>query len=143
MNIKIGIVEKEKVLHKFFREYTDDDFKTIKTNKCSKCKYKSHIGGVPGVSENTPAIVNHLICDYLNKTGNKRPCRPELCKFYIEGAENNMNQETHEKFVDFETYCEICKNKDLSATSEPCSECLSNPVNFESSKPVNFKKKEQ
>ena len=48
-----------------------------------------------------------------------------------------MNEETHEKFVNF-AYCQICKSANLTEKDEPCNSCLTNPVNFESSKPVKY-----
>ena len=40
--------------------------------------------------------------------------------------------------VRFSEYCIVCKYKDLNPTDEPCNECLSNPINLHSRKPVNF-----
>ena len=47
------------------------------------------------------------------------------------------------KEVDFNTYCEICENRDLNGYEEPCDECLSTPYNLNTSKPINFKEKEK
>ena len=44
-----------------------------------------------------------------------------------------------EKFVFFNEYCPHCENKALPDDEEPCNECLTNPVNQYSHKPVNFK----
>lgn len=41
--------------------------------------------------------------------------------------------------VDFETYCKICKHKDVLQSDEPCNTCLEQFWNWNSSKPVNFK----
>ena len=46
------------------------------------------------------------------------------------------------KEVYFEQYCKKCKNEKLTEFEEPCAECLSNPTNLNSHKPVNFDKKE-
>jgi len=46
------------------------------------------------------------------------------------------------KFVEFDEYCKICKFKRTKYDQEPCNECLSNPVNLHSRKPVNFEKME-
>ena len=45
------------------------------------------------------------------------------------------------KEVYFNEYCEMCKNKDVQEDKDPCNECLTNPVNVNSHKPVNFKEK--
>lgn len=47
-----------------------------------------------------------------------------------------------EKFVEFDEYCDICKYKDVKGYEDPCNECLDNPVNEDSHRPVNFKKDE-
>ena len=47
-----------------------------------------------------------------------------------------------EKFVEFDKYCPKCVNKDKPETEDPCNDCLNNPVNLGSHKPVNFKEKE-
>ena len=41
--------------------------------------------------------------------------------------------------VDFETYCKICKHKNVLQSDEPCNTCLEQFWNWNSSKPVNFK----
>lgn len=41
--------------------------------------------------------------------------------------------------VDFETYCKLCKYKDVLQSDEPCTSCLEQFSNYNSSKPVNFK----
>lgn len=48
------------------------------------------------------------------------------------------------KFVEFENYCKDCKYYDIKDTEgkEPCNECLSNPINLYSKKPVKYEKKE-
>lgn len=47
------------------------------------------------------------------------------------------------KEVYFDKYCEMCKHKDVKDHEEPCNECLDNPTNFYSHKPVNYKKEEK
>ncbi len=44
------------------------------------------------------------------------------------------------KEVYFNEYCSKCKYKDTSEADDPCDECLNNPSNVDSHKPVNFKK---
>lgn len=43
------------------------------------------------------------------------------------------------KEVYFDKYCSKCENKDLKESKDPCHECLSNPVNLYSHKPIHFK----
>lgn len=47
-----------------------------------------------------------------------------------------------EKFVEFDKFCENCKYKDVKQDEEPCNECLENPVNEHSIKPIKFEKQE-
>lgn len=47
------------------------------------------------------------------------------------------------KEVYFHQYCKSCKHKDVKDTDEPCNECLDNPTNLYSHKPVNWAKKER
>lgn len=43
------------------------------------------------------------------------------------------------KEVDFETYCETCEHKDLKENFDPCNDCLGEPMNANSEKPVYWK----
>ena len=43
--------------------------------------------------------------------------------------------------VYFHKYCKTCVNKDVNEAEDPCDECLANPVNSCSHKPVNWKEK--
>ena len=45
--------------------------------------------------------------------------------------------------VDFEKHCKTCKYKDLEEKYDPCNDCLDNPVNTNSSKPVYYKEDEE
>ena len=45
------------------------------------------------------------------------------------------------KEVYFDQYCKKCLHKDEDETSDACDECLANPSNINSHKPVNFKEK--
>ena len=47
--------------------------------------------------------------------------------------------ENQMKFVEFDKYCDKCAHKETNEWEEPCNECLSNIVNENSHKPVNFK----
>lgn len=45
------------------------------------------------------------------------------------------------KEVYFDQYCKKCAHKDEDEASNACDECLANPANINSHKPVNFKEK--
>ena len=45
------------------------------------------------------------------------------------------------KIVDF-SWCNQCKYKNIDDTEDPCYECLDEPVNIDSHKPVYFEDKE-
>lgn len=45
------------------------------------------------------------------------------------------------KEVDFHKYCKTCKYSKNKDTDEPCDECLENPVNTNSHRPVFWKHK--
>lgn len=47
------------------------------------------------------------------------------------------------KEVDFNKYCKTCKNKDTKEYEDPCNDCLSEPINVRSHKPVNWEEKEK
>lgn len=47
------------------------------------------------------------------------------------------------KIVEFVEYCNKCKFENLTEEDEPCDECLSNPVNEDSHKPIDFVEKEK
>lgn len=38
--------------------------------------------------------------------------------------------------VYFDRYCKTCKHENLKENKDPCHECLSNPCNLNSHKPV-------
>lgn len=46
------------------------------------------------------------------------------------------------KEVDFHSYCPKCKNEKVKEEDDPCYECLQEPCNLNSSKPVNYEAKE-
>lgn len=50
-------------------------------------------------------------------------------------------EETY-KEVYFDQYCKICKFEKNKETDEPCDECLNEPVNVYSHKPVCWKEKD-
>lgn len=43
--------------------------------------------------------------------------------------------------VNFDAYCNDCEHVEKMSTEEPCNECLSNPVNQHTDKPVMFREK--
>ena len=44
------------------------------------------------------------------------------------------------KFVNFE-WCKSCKHKDKAEDEEPCRDCLDEPTNLHSEKPVKWEEK--
>lgn len=51
-----------------------------------------------------------------------------------------MNEEQNPKEVFFYEYCEKCVNWKVPDGDDPCNECLGEPFNMNSHKPVYFKK---
>lgn len=47
------------------------------------------------------------------------------------------------KEVLFGKYCPKCKYEKLEEYKDPCHECLNNPVNANSHKPIYFKEREE
>ncbi len=47
------------------------------------------------------------------------------------------------KEVFFIRYCPKCKHKDVPETEDPCNECLTEPANEYSHKPVKFEDRER
>lgn len=45
------------------------------------------------------------------------------------------------KEVYFDQYCKTCLNQKIAEKDEPCRECLDNPANLYSHKPVKYEKK--
>lgn len=45
------------------------------------------------------------------------------------------------KEAHFYEYCKKCKNRDVSNTEEPCDECLSEPTNLNTHRPVKYETK--
>ena len=44
-------------------------------------------------------------------------------------------------FVEFEKFCKTCKHKGKKESEQPCCECLDNPTNLNSHKPVRYEEK--
>lgn len=53
-----------------------------------------------------------------------------------------MGTEETYKEVYFGQYCAICKHEKKLENERPCAECLDNPINLHSHKPVNWEEKE-
>lgn len=51
--------------------------------------------------------------------------------------------EIKKKIVAFEKYCKTCKYKDVKEVKDPCNECLDNPVNDDSHKPVCYEEEKK
>lgn len=51
--------------------------------------------------------------------------------------------EVIERFVEFDRYCKTCKYERLEDSKDPCCECLDEPVNLYSTKPVKWEAKEK
>lgn len=45
------------------------------------------------------------------------------------------------KEVYFDQYCKSCEHEKVKDVEDPCNECLDNPMNLNSHKPVNWKEK--
>ena len=50
--------------------------------------------------------------------------------------------EESNKEVRFDLYCKTCRYYELAESEDPCYECLENPVNCYSHKPVNWEEKQ-
>ncbi len=50
-------------------------------------------------------------------------------------------ENTGYKIVDFEPFCKTCEYQKRPEFEKPCDECLENPVNFESKRPLKWSKK--
>lgn len=49
--------------------------------------------------------------------------------------------EPKEKEVYFHQHCKTCKHWELKDTEKPCNECLDNPFNYDTHKPVKWEAK--
>lgn len=47
------------------------------------------------------------------------------------------------KFVHFDEYCSTCEHEKVKESEDPCDECLNEPVNQHSHKPMWYKAKEK
>ena len=46
------------------------------------------------------------------------------------------------KEVHFHEFCKKCKHEKVKETETPCDECMSEPTNWNSHRPVKYEKKE-
>ena len=46
--------------------------------------------------------------------------------------------ENEYQFVEFNEFCPKCKYGDLDGFQDPCNDCLTNPANYGTTKPINF-----
>ena len=46
-----------------------------------------------------------------------------------------------DKEVEFHRYCVLCKHRDKKETESPCCECLEEPFNTNTGKPVKWEEK--
>lgn len=53
-----------------------------------------------------------------------------------------MNHPETYKEVYFGEYCQTCKHEKKSETDEPCDDCLNEPVNLYSHKPIKWEEKD-
>ena len=56
-----------------WKDYSVDEINEIKKEKCQKCRYAACHGGTD---------ISGVTCDYLLRTGVRRPCRPEDCELW-------------------------------------------------------------
>ena len=54
-----------------------------------------------------------------------------------------MDLELIEKIVEYHKYCKTCEYEELAECDDPCHECLSNPTNRHTTKPVCYKADEK
>jgi hypothetical protein len=47
------------------------------------------------------------------------------------------------KEVYFHEYCKKCEHKKLEETEEPCSDCMAEPTNLQTHRPVRYEEKEK
>lgn len=53
-----------------------------------------------------------------------------------------MDQQAY-KEVYFHEYCKKCRHEKLEETEAPCDECLNEPLNLNSHRPVRYEEKEK
>jgi hypothetical protein len=47
------------------------------------------------------------------------------------------------KEVYFDQYCRKCEHRDKEGTDEPCEECLSEPLNWNTHRPIKYEEKKK
>lgn len=48
-----------------------------------------------------------------------------------------------DKIINFDKYCKTCKYSDLEEVEDPCNDCLDNPTNMNSKKPIHYEEDEK
>ena len=59
----------------------------------------------------------------------------------VKEKEEQIMSEDLYKFVDYDIYCPKCKHCDVPEEDDPCDECMTWPINLNSSKPLNFEER--
>lgn len=54
-----------------------------------------------------------------------------------------MDDDKIYKEVYYHKYCDSCKFKDVKDIDEPCNECLDNPINVQSHKPIKWEENDK
>ena len=49
--------------------------------------------------------------------------------------------ENNQRIVCYDIWCQKCLCKDIKENDEPCEECLDNPTNENTERPIKFKEK--
>lgn len=52
-----------------------------------------------------------------------------------------MDEQAYKEVYYYE-YCKSCKHRQVKNTDEPCDECLSEPLNLNTHRPVKYEKKD-
>lgn len=52
-----------------------------------------------------------------------------------------MNNNDELKIVHFDEYCKTCKHEKVDESEDPCHDCLDQPANSNSHKPVRWEEK--
>lgn len=64
-----------------------------------------------------------------------------ICLIKSESILKEEVMETREKEVYFDQYCKTCKHEKKAEDEDPCYDCLAEPVNIDSHKPIYHKEK--
>ncbi len=67
------------MLHEEWSDYTEDEIKKIKKQKCAKCQYTAQAFGT-------------LVCNYLEAVGKMRGVRPEDCNYHLDSKKTALQK---------------------------------------------------